>query len=153
MVIRLCFYVFFSFFFFLMIRLPPRSTLFPYTTLFRSVREVGTAELHGAAEPPDELTARNFGVVESDRQDRDFAASAAADAAPLERVVHAGADLVGGRGGPLLDGGVLDDVEAGDAGGGRYRVGVEGAGVRDPLVALPSGVVAVVEHAHNIGAA
>src|SRR5262249_60317759 len=30
-------YVFFlSFFFFLMIRRPPRSTLFPYTTLFRS---------------------------------------------------------------------------------------------------------------------
>src|SRR5205814_9231577 len=27
----------FSFFFFLMIRRPPRSTLFPYTTLFRSV--------------------------------------------------------------------------------------------------------------------
>src|SRR5205809_3440487 len=29
---------FFSFFFFLMIRRPPRSTLFPYTTLFRSRR-------------------------------------------------------------------------------------------------------------------
>src|SRR3989442_8963758 len=28
----------FIFFFFLMIRRPPRSTLFPYTTLFRSVR-------------------------------------------------------------------------------------------------------------------
>src|ERR1041384_8417996 len=28
-----------SFFFFLMIRRPPRSTLFPYTTLFRSPRE------------------------------------------------------------------------------------------------------------------
>src|SRR3712207_8491357 len=28
-----------SFFFFLMIRRPPRSTLFPYTTLFRSVLE------------------------------------------------------------------------------------------------------------------
>src|SRR2546429_5796735 len=28
---------FVSFFFFLMIRRPPRSTLFPYTTLFRSV--------------------------------------------------------------------------------------------------------------------
>src|SRR5438874_13602572 len=28
--------VFFLFFFFLMIRRPPRSTLFPYTTLFRS---------------------------------------------------------------------------------------------------------------------
>src|SRR5256885_10317650 len=27
-------------FFFLMIRRPPRSTLFPYTTLFRSVREI-----------------------------------------------------------------------------------------------------------------
>src|SRR5690554_7668379 len=27
---------FFSFFFFLMLRRPPRSTLFPYTTLFRS---------------------------------------------------------------------------------------------------------------------
>src|SRR5690349_25176134 len=31
------FVFFFFFFFFLMIRRPPRSTLFPYTTLFRSV--------------------------------------------------------------------------------------------------------------------
>src|SRR3989442_7240260 len=31
-----CFYLSVSFFFFLMIRRPPRSTLFPYTTLFRS---------------------------------------------------------------------------------------------------------------------
>src|SRR6266436_7206824 len=32
-----CFFsIFFLFFFFLMIRQPPRSTLFPYTTLFRS---------------------------------------------------------------------------------------------------------------------
>src|SRR5437899_12250707 len=31
-------YIFFSFFF-LMIRQPPRSTLFPYTTLFRSQRK------------------------------------------------------------------------------------------------------------------
>src|SRR5436309_14901751 len=30
-------YLLFLFFFFLMIRRPPRSTLFPYTTLFRSV--------------------------------------------------------------------------------------------------------------------
>src|SRR2546425_12661378 len=30
--------VLFVFFFFLMIRRPPRSTLFPYTTLFRSCR-------------------------------------------------------------------------------------------------------------------
>src|SRR5438045_6138420 len=35
------FILFFSSFFFLMIRRPPRSTLFPYTTLFRSdLREV-----------------------------------------------------------------------------------------------------------------
>src|SRR3990172_6772848 len=31
-------YISYSFFFFLMIRRPPRSTLFPYTTLFRSLR-------------------------------------------------------------------------------------------------------------------
>src|SRR5437764_11866528 len=31
------FFHFASYFFFLMIRRPPRSTLFPYTTLFRSV--------------------------------------------------------------------------------------------------------------------
>src|SRR3712207_8313075 len=30
-------------FFFLMIRRPPRSTLFPYTTLFRSYRETASA--------------------------------------------------------------------------------------------------------------
>src|SRR3712207_7309799 len=34
------------FFFFLMIRRPPRSTLFPYTTLFRSVRLPGLKTLH-----------------------------------------------------------------------------------------------------------
>src|SRR5439155_18940554 len=31
-------YTFYSFLFFLMIRRPPRSTLFPYTSLFRSMR-------------------------------------------------------------------------------------------------------------------
>src|SRR2546429_3705058 len=33
--------MFFLFFFFLMIRRPPRSTLFPYTTLFRSSSGLG----------------------------------------------------------------------------------------------------------------
>src|ERR1017187_5253958 len=37
------------FFFFLMIRRPPRSTLFPYTTLFRSLLESG--ESHGYGDP------------------------------------------------------------------------------------------------------
>src|SRR2546430_7468092 len=40
-----------SFFFFLMIRRPPRSTLFPYTTLFRSV------EVFGAETPCSETGA------------------------------------------------------------------------------------------------
>src|SRR2546427_5256048 len=37
-------------FFFLMIRRPPRSTLFPYTTLFRSVRSLGYPVLFGREE-------------------------------------------------------------------------------------------------------
>src|SRR2546426_11507540 len=41
---------FFCFFFFLMIRRPPRSTLFPYTTLFRSLHPQGIdGEQRGAA--------------------------------------------------------------------------------------------------------
>src|SRR2546430_17120223 len=35
---KYCSSLFVLFFFFLMIRRPPRSTLFPYTTLFRSLR-------------------------------------------------------------------------------------------------------------------
>src|SRR2546421_4410263 len=38
----------FLFFFFLMIRRPPRSTLFPYTTLFRSAGRLEDAQLAGA---------------------------------------------------------------------------------------------------------
>src|SRR2546429_8238085 len=40
---------FFSFFFFLMIRRPPRSTLFPYTTLFRSL----SGDAASGVAPPD----------------------------------------------------------------------------------------------------
>src|SRR5690606_41530207 len=39
----------FSLFFFLMIRRPPRSTLFPYTTLFRSMQRF---ELRSTWQPP-----------------------------------------------------------------------------------------------------
>src|SRR5215510_4851804 len=41
---------FHKYFFFLMIRRPPRSTLFPYTTLFRSARQL---RRHGAGRPAD----------------------------------------------------------------------------------------------------
>src|SRR3712207_8378192 len=37
--------------FFLMIRRPPRSTLFPYTTLFRSAGEQGAADVQGRPDP------------------------------------------------------------------------------------------------------
>src|ERR1039457_7625218 len=44
------------FVFFLMIRRPPRSTLFPYTTLFRSQQDVDAEQgehLHGVRLAPD----------------------------------------------------------------------------------------------------
>src|SRR5262249_61232736 len=43
------FLISFLLFFFLMIRRPPRSTLFPYTTLFRSQVEVAQVEYQQAA--------------------------------------------------------------------------------------------------------
>src|SRR5712675_3451225 len=49
------FVVFFSlFFFFLMIRRPPRSTLFPYTTLFRSTSSYPS---HGTCRGPSAVRA------------------------------------------------------------------------------------------------
>src|SRR5438309_3335189 len=39
--------MYYSFFFFFMIRRPPRSTLFPYTTLFRSMAKAGKGLLEG----------------------------------------------------------------------------------------------------------
>src|SRR3712207_8185848 len=46
-----------------MIRRPPRSTLFPYTTLFRSAQEVAHE-----ADPPDILVAVLLGEPESLRE-------------------------------------------------------------------------------------
>src|SRR3712207_9196913 len=54
-----------SFFFFLMIRRPPRSTLFPYTTLFRSVGGVkahGSGELSGGTVRHDGFRTSGSGV-------------------------------------------------------------------------------------------
>src|SRR3712207_8365854 len=44
-------------FFFLMIRRPPRSTLFPYTTLFRSVVDVAQVDARPAVGSPGQLLA------------------------------------------------------------------------------------------------
>src|SRR2546422_3163624 len=62
----------FLFFFFLMIRRPPRSTLFPYTTLFRSM--VPAAGQRRRAEPAARAVAgagdHERVVLELDRADR-----------------------------------------------------------------------------------
>src|SRR5256885_15225599 len=67
----------FSFFFFLMIRRPPRSTLFPYTTLFRSPRRLPIVRdshcRHRACIPPLVRTPGTWsraggGVAEPDRK-------------------------------------------------------------------------------------
>src|SRR5256886_8361615 len=48
----------FSVFFFLMIRRPPRSTLFPYTTLFRSRSSSSTSNSASLASRASRLAAR-----------------------------------------------------------------------------------------------
>src|SRR3712207_6954800 len=71
----------YSFFFFLMIRPPPKSTLFPYTPLFRSVLD-----------PPQGL-----GLVLAD-EERAVAAAGEDDPAQqvhLGLVDHSGADVAG----------------------------------------------------------
>src|SRR5690606_42055263 len=68
----LCYPVFPPFFFFLMIRRPPRSTLFPYTTLFRSEVEgvfVITLTLqHEVAETADRRAMTQGVVSHQDRK-------------------------------------------------------------------------------------
>src|SRR6266536_3915467 len=60
----------FSFFFFLMIRRPPRSTLFPYTTLFRSRHRTQSHHEHvvsphaPAHEPDGDPREHDHGVAE-----------------------------------------------------------------------------------------
>src|SRR2546430_15602670 len=57
-VLELCWFQGVFFFFFLMIRRPPRSTLFPYTTLFRSLPgrpSQGGGRIMANAPPPSIL--------------------------------------------------------------------------------------------------
>src|SRR6266700_6209948 len=59
---------FITFFFFLMIRRPPRSTLFPYTTLFRSlafVRVVATHAVRNDHQPPRERSEEHTSELQS----------------------------------------------------------------------------------------
>src|SRR5436309_5965728 len=58
----------FVFFFFLMVLRPPRSTLFPYTTLFRSERAHDL--LHAAANPRTDAASRARGPQHEPADDR-----------------------------------------------------------------------------------
>src|SRR6476620_12011961 len=61
---------FLVFFFFLMIRRPPRSTLFPYTTLFRSAS--GIEDHQPAARGPDRCLQRRSEEHTSELQSRQY---------------------------------------------------------------------------------
>src|SRR5258708_23086876 len=62
----------FAFFFFLMIRRPPRSTLFPYTTLFRSLlrrcRRNPARRCHASAGEPGSAVDRKSTRLNSSHQ-------------------------------------------------------------------------------------
>src|SRR5205823_12375077 len=62
----LSFFSVLSFFFFLMIRPPPRSTLFPYTTLFRSQTALASIKLIQASAVLD-LTEDDFDFLTSNK--------------------------------------------------------------------------------------
>src|SRR5215510_3177429 len=93
-------------FFFLMIRRPPRSTLFPYTTLFRSLRPFKHA-LYEAffCEGEDIATDREIARA-ADRVGLDPSAAVAAAYAPENgsriRAVRREAEAAGVRGVPSL---------------------------------------------------
>src|SRR5438270_8979502 len=61
----------FIFFFLIMIRLPPRSTLFPYTTLFRSSASGGTTSRSSPWDSARSLTSSSSTSTESQGDDRD----------------------------------------------------------------------------------
>src|SRR2546430_13649461 len=102
------------FFFFLMIRRPPRSTLFPYTTLFRSVphlEHVGGDEGGGLAEAVAESQpAAGEGGAELLLEDSDLRQ---ADADDEGDILGVGVEALG-----LLAAADAGDEVAGPAGGG-----------------------------------
>src|SRR5436309_13952294 len=61
--------LFLHFFFFLMIRRPPRSTLFPYTTLFRSRTSAPPASARAARQAPAFAAAAAVAVAVAPRSE------------------------------------------------------------------------------------
>src|SRR5256885_10612071 len=100
-----------------MIRRPPRSTLFPYTTLFRSIAVVGTGAEHGAFGNPGDRQSKFLGSVgigkgrgDAERDRRVFVAGrrSANDRRPRHLLVLVVPDVQGlrrrGRGAVVLGG-------------------------------------------------
>src|SRR6266704_2616214 len=89
------------FFFFFMIRLPPRSTLFPYTTLFRS-NAVHGCKTEGAGEPAERIRSDEPGMRHIVRlgNARGFSSRTLGSQCGLcsSRVDHRGAGADGRRG-------------------------------------------------------
>src|SRR3712207_6990036 len=77
-----------------MIRRPPRSTLFPYTTLFRSarqaVRDVRAGDAAGVERPHGQLRARLADRLRGDDADRvaDHGRAAGGERAPVRSEEH-----------------------------------------------------------------
>src|SRR5258707_8888432 len=72
------------FFFFLMIRRPPRSTLFPYTTLFRSIQPI-VHPMHREQAAPGARIAGDHAVVRTRSSDARGASARGITALVLDR--------------------------------------------------------------------
>src|SRR3712207_9400468 len=97
-----------AFFFFLMIRRPPRSTLFPYTTLFRSLGEL---RAHAAKHGPLALVLLD---AHADTWDQ-YYGERYFHGTPFRRAVEEGLlqperSVLGGMRGPLYGPGDLQDA-------------------------------------------
>ncbi len=91
--------------------------------------------------------------AEEDAEHRGRAVDAAAHAARLQRLVHAGAQAVALAVQLALDLAGLEDLELGDGGGGHQRGAAVGPLVGHALRAVALGVARERDHVHDVGAA
>src|SRR5258707_13452039 len=86
------------FFFFLMIRRPPRSTLFPYTTLFRSGAGVACAAVRADRDPTGLRPASALGVAQPGAVQVGFMVTLGSSEGPTLRGRGLAKRFAGGRG-------------------------------------------------------